>query len=272
MANGKGISFLYEFDLGNKLAENFGSNILRVSSQAAGDFDKGNITKESTREVWRSADVLTTQEIVIKAELKTQIDTFAILGHNFTPGAVVRVQANIDDVWVAPPFNQVVIVDEEVNNLVIANDGFGAEYEFYRVTILDPANPCGYVEVGRIIGGRAFTFTQNEDITDNYQIGYKDESESMRTQGYFRASNENVTVRTFSANFSKLFSITGQDDNFRGFRKFRKYVKTTRPFLTILDRDNVRTFNMWGQLTDLPSESFGVNQFASMPISIEEVF
>lgn len=272
MASKNGISFLYSFDLGNKLFENFGSNILRVTSTAIGDFDKGNITRESTREVWRSDNVLVQHEIVIKAELKTQIDTFAILGHNFSPGAIVRIQANIDDVWIAPPFNQVVAVDEEVNNLVLANDGFGADYEYYRVTILDPSNPCGYLEVGRIVGGQAFTFENNEDITDSYSIGYTDESESMKSQGYFRASNENVTVRDFSANFSKLFSVTGQDDNFKGFRALRKSVKTTRPFLTILDRDNVRVLNIWGQFTSLPSESFGINQFASFPIKIEEVF
>ena len=271
-SDSSGISFLYEFDVGNTLVENFGSNVLRVSSQAVGDFDKGNVTTESTREVWRSADVLTEQEIVLKAELKTQIDTFAILGHNFTEGAVVRIQANIDDVWIAPPFNQVVVVDSETQNIVLANNGFGADYEYYRVTVLDPSNPCGYIEIGRLIGGRAFTFTNDEDISDSYQIGYNDESERMRTQGYFRASNENVTVRTFSANIAKIFTITGNDANFRGFRAMRSYVKTTRPFLVILDRENVETLNMWGQFNDLPNESFGVNQFATMPIKIEEVF
>lgn len=272
MSSSKGISFLYNFDLGNTLVDNFGSNVIRVSSQAVGDFDKGNITTSSTREVWRSADALTTQEIVIKAELKTQIDTFVILGHNFTLGAVVKVEANIDDVWIAAPYTQQVAMDEETQNLVISNDGFGADYEYYRITILDPSNPCGYVEVGRVIGGRAFTFTNDEDITDTYNVGNIDEAEKMKTQGFFRASNENVLRREFSANFSKLFSVTGQDDNFRGFRKMWKSVKTTRPFMTILDRDNPTVLNMWGQLKALPNESFGINQFASMPISIEEVF
>lgn len=272
MASGKGISFLYEFDLGNRIVNNFGSNILRVTSQAVGDFDKGNVTAESTREVWRSSDVLAIQEIVIQAELETEIDTFAILGHNFTAGALIKVQANIADNWVAPPFEQILTVDSEIPNIILANNGFGAAYEFYRVTILDPSNPCGYVEVGRIIGGRAFTFINNEDITDTYQVGYKDLSESMRTQGYFRASNENVIVRSFSANFSKLFSTTGNDTNFVNFRKMRRSVKTTRPFLTVLNRDSVRDFNVWGQFTSLPDDSFGVNQFASMSVKIDEVF
>jgi len=272
MATNQGISFLYSFDLGNRLVDNFGSNVIRVSSTKTGDFDKGNVTSESVREVWRSDNVLTLQEIVIKADIKSEIDTFAILGHNFSIGAVVKVEANIDDVWIAPPFSQQVVVDEEVNNIILANGGFGGEYEYYRVTVLDPSNACGYIEIGRIVGGQAFTFENNEDITDTYKIANVDQSEKMKTQGYFRASNENIIVRSFSANFSKLFSVTGQDDNFRGFRRLWKTVKTTRPFLTVLDRDNTQIFNVWGQFKSLPDESFGINQFVNTPVSIEEVF
>lgn len=272
MSTTQGISFLYNFDVGNRDINNPGVNVLRVTSTATGDFDKANVTTESVKHVWRSVDSLGLHEIVIKADIKSQIDTFAILGHNFTAGAVVKVQANIDDVWIAPPFSQQAIVDTETNNIIVANDGFGADYQYYRITVLDPSNPCGYLQVGRLIGGRAFTFINNEDINDSYGISYKDESESMATQGYYRASNENVTVRKFNASFSKIYTVTGQDTNFRNFRKMFKNVKTTRPFLTILDRGTPTTFNIWGQLTALPKESFGINQFTSFPISIEEVF
>lgn len=272
MASGEGISFLYSFDLGNRNVNNPGVNIVSVSSQAVGDFDKANLFTDSTRQRWRSTDVLTEQTIVIKADLKANIDTFAILGHNFTNSAVVRVEANYNNSFVAPPFSQVVPIDETSENLVLANEGFGGEYEYYRVRILDPANPCGYVEVGRIVGGRAFTYTNNEDITDNYRIRYRDESERMRTQGYFRASNENVLTRQFSATFQKIRTVLPDNENFLQFREMFKTVKTTRPFLTILDRLNPRVFNVWGQLDNLPDESFTINQFVNYPISIEEVF
>ena len=51
-----------------------------------------------------------------------------------------------------------------------------------------------------------------------------------------------------------------------------KTVKTTRPFLTILDRDDPYVFNIWGQLTSLPKESFGINKYVNYPINIEEMF
>lgn len=272
MASNQGISFLHEFDLGNRDINNPGVNIIRTSPTAVGDFDKANLTEESIREVWRSADVLTPQEIVIKAEIVSDIDTFAILGHNFTTGAIVRIEANIDDVWVAPPFSVVVTVTEDDNNIVFANDGFGGQYTYYRVTVLDPSNPCGYIQIGRIVGGRAFTFTNNEDIVDNYRVRNVDYSEKMKSQGFFRISNEVILGRELSVNFQKLYTIEGQNTNYIGFKKMFKSVKTTRPFLTILDRDNTATLNLWGQLTQLPSESFGINQFVSFGINIEEVF
>jgi hypothetical protein len=267
-----GISFLYSFDFGNRDVENPGSNILRVTSTAAGDFDKANLTTESTRHRWRSNDVLTLQEIVIKAEIKSKIDTFAILGHNFSSTAVVRLQGNVSDNWVAPPLNQVLVIDEDSENIIFCSDNVSGEYSYYRITILDPSNTCGYVEIGRIVGGRAFTFVNNEDITDSYTIGQEDKSEKAATQGFYKASNENVVVRTFSANFEKLFTISGSNQNFVNFKKMTKNVKTTRPFLTILNRDNPIVFNIWGQLSNLPSYSYGVNQFNSFPIQIEEVF
>lgn len=272
MASLKGISFLYSFDLGNRDVENPGANIISVTSQAVGDFEPANMFEDSTRRQWRSADSINEQIIVIKADKKSQIDTFAILGHNLSETAVVRVEANVNNNFVAPPFSQVIPVDTESENLVLANDGFGGEYEYYRVRILDPANACGYIEIGRIIGGVAFTFEGNEDITDDVNVKHIDESESMRTQGYFRASNENVLVRQVDVNFSKIKTVTGENDNYLAFRKMFKTVKTTRPFLLILNRVDPTILNMWCQLTDLPSERFGINRFVDMPLSMEEVF
>lgn len=272
MAIKHGISFLYDFVLGNRNVENPGQNIISVTSQAVGDFDKANLFIDSTRRRWRSSNVLTEQQIVIKTDIEKEIDTFAILGHNFTPSAVVRIEANFNNEFTAPPFSQVVPVDEDTENLILANDGFGAAYNYFRIRILDPGNPCGYVEMGRVVGGEAFTYQNNEDITDDYRVINNDESETMKTQGYFRASNENVVVREFSANFQKIKTELPDNQNFIQFRRMFKSLKTTRPFLMVLDRDNPNVLNMWCQFTKLPDFAYTVNRFVNYPIRIEEVF
>jgi hypothetical protein len=269
MSTKKSISFLYAFDLGNRHIDVPTQNILHVTSTAEGDFNIANITTDALRNKWRSASALTKQEIIIKAEKKSEIDCFAILGHNFTPEALIQVQANISNNFLAPPVTITAAWGE--NNIVIPNS-FGGQYQYYKISILDPANPCGFVEIGRVIGGKLLQLTHDEDITDSYKIGYKDLSESMKTQGYFRASNENIVQRTFDASFSKLHTQIGSNDNFMKLRKFFHTVKTIQPFLTILEIENPYKFNMWGQLTDIPNESFGVNDYVSFPLKVEESF
>ena len=133
MATTQGISFLHEFDLGNRDIDNPGINILSVTSQASGDFDKANLTTESTRHRWRSSEILTTQEIIIKAEVKSDIDTFALLGHNLTEEAIIQIQANISNNFLAPPVTITVPFQEEN---IISTSQFGDLFEFYKVKIL----------------------------------------------------------------------------------------------------------------------------------------
>lgn len=267
--NKTSIAFLYTFDLGNRHIDNPSENILSVTSTAAGDFDVSNITTESTRRKWRSATALTEQSIVIKAEKKSTIDCFAIIGHNFTDIAVVKVQANISNNFLAPPVTRYLAYNEYI---MMSSLTFGADYEYYKISILDPSNPCGYVEIGRVVGGRVLQLIDNEDITDTYSVGKKDLSETMKTEGYFRVSNENIIARTFSATFSRIYTTTGMNTNYKNLVKMFNTVKITKPFLTILDVEDPYKFNVWGQLTDIPDDSFGINDFVTFPLRIEEVF
>jgi hypothetical protein len=269
MALTKSISFLYTFDLGNKHIDNPSQNILSVTSTGTGDFEVSNITTDSLRRTWRSATVLTEQSIVIKAEKKTNIDCFAILGHNFTESAVVKVQANISNNFVAPPVTKLLPYNK---NIMMSVGEFGGEYEYYKVSILDPANPCGYVEIGKIVGGRLFQLQDNEDITDSYSVRKKDLSETMKTEGYFRQSNENIIQRELSCSFSKLRTDSPFGVNFENLVKMFETVKITKPFLTILDINNPYKLAIWGQLTDIPDESYSVLDYVNMPLRIEEVF
>ena len=270
MAKTQGISFLYQFDVGNKYVDNPAQQIQFVTSTAPGDFDVANITSESTRERWRSAEVLTWQEIIIKADLKSNLDTIAILGHNFTENAVIQLQANIANNFAAPPVT--VNIPWRKDNLVWLNE-LGAEYEYYRLRILDPTNPCGFVEFGRFIGGRAFTFSNNEDIRDQFSIGKQDFADKMKTEGFFRQSNQRVKVRTLSASFAKLETKQGLNiANFEGLRTMFDIVGTTVPLLTVLDRGNPDLFTAWGQFDQIPAESFTTNEFMTSNFKFAEVF
>ena len=266
---GNGISFLYQFDLGNRQINNPGTNIISVTATAEGDFDKANLATDSTRHRWRSVDVLNWQEIVIQAEIVSNIDTFAILGHNLTEDAVIVLEANISNNFIAPPIS--VTIPWREDNIVWLSE-LGDDYEFYRLRILDPTNPCGYIELGRIVGGRAFSMINGEGISDDFTIAAKDYAESMGTEGFFRHSNQRVIARTLSATTAKVDTKSPNDANFIGLRKVFKAVGTTVPLLCIADRLDPALFVGWGQFNDVPDESFSTNRYVTMRFRFEEMF
>lgn len=265
-----GISFLYQFDLGNKDLVNFGNNIVYVTGTAAGDFDKGNMTVDPLRQVWRSASVIGWQEIIIRAELSSKIDTFAILNHNLTESAVIQVQANISNNFLAPPIT--FQVPWQKNHIILAQD-FVSTYEYYKVRILDPANPCGYVQIGRIVGGRAFTMGGgSEDITDDIEYEWDDLADQVKTEGFFRVSNERIKIRSLRVRMAKLQSAPPNNANWLALREMIDVVGITKPFLTIVDRGDPGFISTWGQFKKLPGESFTINRFMTTGLTIEEVW
>lgn len=262
-------SALYQFDVGNYKRSTPGSNIISVTSTAAGDFDKANLTNDVLRQVWRSTGVLGWQEIIIEADQTTAIDTFAILNHNFSETAVINLQANIGNNFLAPPVNLFL----PWNKLhIVYTTPLGASYKFYKIRILDPSNPCGYIQIGRIVGGRALIMQNNEDITDDVQVQWKDFAKRMDTEGFFRASNENVKIRTLAVKFSKLYTVATKNANYLALRDLFDYCGVTRPFLAIPNRDEPSFNSIWGQIEDIPDDSFGINQFVSLNLKVREVY
>ena len=268
MAN-QGISFLYNFQIGNRNVDTPDIDIIDHSPTAEGDFAPENIWTDSVRHTWRTADSTTPQFIVIKAQEKSKIDTFAILGHNFTEDAIVIIEGAGDDNFVGATTRVTTIANPD--NIVLT-DGFFEECLYYKITVIDPTNGCGFLEFGRVVGGQAIIMENDEDITDTYTVNYKDNSETLETLGFFTESNENITSRDLTCSFSKLYTVEGKDGNYINLRKMFKVVKKTKPFLTILDRKNPSKLSMWGQLKSIPNDSFTVNDFVSMSLGVREVF
>ena len=270
MALKSSISFLYNFDIGNRWVNEPMRNIVSYPETADGDFDPSNIFTESMRQVWRSKDCLTTKEFILKADLKSNMNCFLICGHNLSESAVVKVQANISNNFLAPPVTKVVPYNENIMGVV---GEFGGEFQYYRVTILDPGNTDGYIQIGRIVGGRLLQLVDDEDITDSYSVDYKDQSEKMKTYGFFSQSNENIITRIFSASFQKLRTDKGANSNYANLRKMFAYIKTTKSLFVILSVKNPYKMIMMGQIAgDIPNDNFSVLDYVNINFKVEEVF
>jgi hypothetical protein len=269
MADTSGIKFLFRFSVGEYDQLNPGDNVISVTSQAAGDHDKKNLTTTALRETWRSAGV-GTQEIVIQAnDLTDAPDVFAILNHNLTEDAVVTLYGSTTNNFASPALTISFTWHEK--HMVITQD-FGTTYEYYKIKIIDPTNPCGYFEIGRIVAGLAFTFSVNEDITDDFNIGTDDLAYKMKSEGFFRASNERVKVDRLQIRFDRLRTDAGFNTNYVGIQGMLNFIGETLPFLTILDPDDPYFSVIWGQVDTLPSRTFSVNRYTSMSFAIQEVY
>lgn len=271
MANTTGIKFLYSFAVGDYKFENPGGNVISVTSEADGDHGKINLTTTPLRETWRSDDSIASfQDIIIEANDLTLVpDTFAILNHNLTDAAIVQLQASMTDDFLAPAFT-INMVWSEKHMVLLQSPGLA--YNYYRFRILDPLNPCGFVEVGRIIAGLSFTMSDNEDITDDIDVAQDDLAYRMKTEGFFRAFNERVKVDKISIRFSKLITTSPDNANFLGLKALFKSVGETYPFLTIVDPDEPAFQMVWGNIDSLPRQSFNVNRYVDMNFSIQEIY
>lgn len=269
-ANTTGIKFLYTFSVGEYDYQSPGSNVLSVTSTAPGDHDKANLTTTPLRETWRSGpDISVFQDIVIKTnDLQNVPDVFALLNHNLTEISVVLLQGSMTNDFtgaVTIPFQWT------KKHMVLLQD-VGVAYRYYRFRILDPSNPCGFIEVGRIVAGRAFTFTNNEDITDDVSIHPEDLAYKTRTEGFFRAFNERVKVEKLNIRFSKLQTTAGVNQNYKGLLKMLDNVGETYPFLTIVDPADQDFELLWGVVDSLPSRSFSINRYADFSLQLQEVY
>lgn len=271
MANTVGIKFLYNFCLGDYNYTTPGGNIISITSEADGDHKKVNLTTTPLRETWRSGpNIEDFQEIVIQtSDLTVTPDTFAILNHNLTETAVVQLQASQTPDFLSPAFT-ITMVWSKKHMILLQDIGFA--YNYYRFRILDPLNPCGFLEIGRIIAGKSFTITNNEDITDNISISTDDLAYRMKTEGFFRAFNERVKVDRLSIKFDKLVTTPPDDVNYAGLMEMFEEVGETYSFLTILDPDD-QTFKMiWGVIDNLPNKGFTINRYVDMSFAIQEMY
>ncbi|HMA78882.1 MAG TPA: hypothetical protein VKP88_07200, partial [Candidatus Paceibacterota bacterium] len=83
-------------------------------------------------------------------------DYCAILAHNITSGATVKIQANSSDSWAAPPVDETIDIDQVETGTVddtILHNFTSSEYRYWRLYIDDDSNSDGYIEIGYIFIG-----------------------------------------------------------------------------------------------------------------------
>ncbi len=149
--------------------------------------------------VWRSAGVSAPQVIEATIAAPSFIDAVVLYRHNLSPTATVRIELinGADVVHDTGEQSAAEVIPPPLLRLGV--DAWGATYNAnipvtlqpywlqaslitgYRITINDPANPDGYIQVGRVISGLSFSPEYNPAY--GAELQWLEQVEHRRTEG-----------------------------------------------------------------------------------------
>lgn len=148
--------------------------------------------------VWRSTDT-TTQVIEATLPGAQFVDAVVLYRHNLSSSATVRIELLNGSEVVHDAGTQPVAELITPPALRVGIDPWGATYNDsipvqltnywlpitaitgYRITINDPANPAGFLQVGRVIVGLSFAPQYNPSY--GVQLTWQESAENRRTEG-----------------------------------------------------------------------------------------
>lgn len=165
--------------------------------------------------VWRSTD---TDDQVITGTLSSvqPLDGLVVYRHNLSPAAMIQWEllSDGDVVYDSGMTTTAYLVTPP--NLRVGIDPWGLTYsdalpanqtvrwpglqfaDQYRITISDPGNPDGYIQVGRIVAG--FAFSPQYNPAYGLSLTWQEDAEQRRTEG--------GSLRTITSNGkSRLLNI-----------------------------------------------------------------
>jgi len=102
---------------------------------------------------YRSIGV-SSENIVFDFGAATSCTDIIILGHNFTAGATITIQANATNVWTSPSYSQVLTVADDIAYTFAA----AQNYRYWRLTIADASNPDTYIQIAYVFIGNSIAF------------------------------------------------------------------------------------------------------------------
>lgn len=148
------------------------------------------------------------------------ITDVAIIGHNFSDAAVVKIQGNASDSWGAPSVDETITWRE----YIMDKNFTGGSFRWWRVTIADAANVDTYVELGYIFLGNNLTL--GDIINREFSLIYIENSlvHESRTGQVFGDQGISRRLWTFSLPHLEGSEITDLDTMWESVGKYRPFV------------------------------------------------
>jgi hypothetical protein len=139
-----------------------------ISGSERSGFPMTNVQHIHLSRRWRSL-TLSAEALLFNAGAGNtiDIDTFAIIQHNFSATASVKLQMNSADDWTTPPVDETLTWSAGIIAKFFTST---KSYQYLRVLITDAANADGYLEIGRIMAGlHLYLYQPLEGILDEVE-------------------------------------------------------------------------------------------------------
>lgn len=191
-------------------ASDLSSATITSSSDGTSNTDD-NAVDNRIGKFWRT-DTDTTEWIKWDLVVSRAVDCVAIFNHNLTSSATVTFEGNATDSWGTPTVDESLTIATDSDGNVINRIGhfFTSDtLRYWRVTIDDPTNPDGYIQVGRIMFGSYYETTR--DMTDDFRVEVLDPSQGERRPGEVPIINEADELAKFRR-IRTSFEVVGQTE------------------------------------------------------------
>ena len=261
------LRFMYDFPSRGVTGTNWTAT--STATSASDGFSVNNLNTDIVEQVWRSADT-SVQTLVCDTEDNAGVflDTLAILNHNLTLGAQVILTGSDDSNFSSTPFVEFLKVETK-NMYYISEQLPLAGYRYWKLDIIDAANPDGYMEIGTVVFGSSVVFSTESNFTDQLDFGVKQFQDKIFTEGFTNVSNDSGQKKFLSLDFKSL------DADGRNFSELRKMFERAGSLLKILwvpvpkDPSRYATF---AKMNEVPKEkhNYKGESYVSLKVNTDE--
>lgn len=189
------------------LYDDLGDEVTISASGEASNFPVTNVQHPHLIKRWRTLSVAAEQWVLFDAGPGETIDadTAIIAAHNFTPSAVITVEANSADSWASAPYSATAVY---TSAMIVVNASTLQSYRFWRIGITDTSNGDDYIEVGRI---GLYDRYQLERVPDKaVEWGIRDSTRTTRSVSQQKYADLGTQARTVTLSMGLMSETVRQ--------------------------------------------------------------
>lgn len=230
------------------------------------EYSEANLNSDIIEKKYRTQKGSKEATLTCLLDKPAYVDTLAILGHNLTTEAKIKVEGYNDSAFkmIGGYSNKFEIEPTKKNTIYISKYLPGRDYSNWKITIIDPTNP-GEIEIGSIFFGESTIFKTN--IREQLRIKKTEYKDSFRTEGFTSVANSRAVKRSVEATFTGIDYVSY---DYQKLDAILEYARTSKKCLWVFDPKNPQRFYAYGKLKRLPEEAHRVGgEYDKIAISLE---